>query len=59
MSLDEHMVCYFFEKNKTRQKTEAALISFLASLRYYVDLWFRARQYAQFIGFMKEDSSFK
>ena len=46
MSLDEHLVCYLFEKAKTRQKTEIALISFLASLRYYVDLWFRARQYA-------------
>jgi hypothetical protein len=58
MSLDEHLLCYFLEKNYTRVKVENALIEFLATLKYYSETWDRAKMYAQLSGFMQFNETF-
>ena len=52
MSLDEHLLVYFLEKNFTRAKMENALIEFLATLKYYSETWDRAKMYALLSGFL-------
>lgn len=37
MSFDEHLIIYMLEMNKTRVKTEIALIDFLSQLKYFAD----------------------
>jgi hypothetical protein len=39
MGLDEHLVIFFLSKYRTRQVAEQRLIEFLASLKYYADVW--------------------
>jgi len=46
MSLDEHLIIFMLEKNKSRVQTERELIDFLSSLKYYSDSWPRAKLYA-------------
>jgi len=45
MTLDEHLLIFMLEKNKTRAATENALVDFLASLKYYCESWQRAKIY--------------
>jgi hypothetical protein len=58
MSLDEHLLVYFLEKNWTRAKVENALIEFLATLKYYSETWDRAKMYAQLSGFLQSNDVF-
>ena len=46
MTLDEHLVVYMLHKHKTRFAAERALVHFLASLKYYIDSWPRAKVYS-------------
>lgn len=46
MAMDEHMIIFFLQKYKRRDQSEKALIEFLASLKYYIDSWPRAKTYA-------------
>jgi hypothetical protein len=39
VTLDEHLLIFMLEKNKTRQATELALVEFLSSLKYYCESW--------------------
>jgi hypothetical protein len=52
MSLDEHLIIFMLDKNKSRAQTERALVDFLSSLKYYADSWPRAKLYAQMLGFL-------
>ena len=58
MTLDEHLLVYFLEKNVTRVKVENALIEFLATPKYYSESWERAKMYAQLTGFMQHNEVF-
>lgn len=58
MTLDEHLLVYFLEKNHTRARVENALIEFLATLKYYSETWDRAKMYAQLSGFMQFNDTF-
>lgn len=55
MGLDEHLICFFLNKYQTRQIVEKKIIEFLASLKYFVDHWGRAKQYANLAGFLQAD----
>lgn len=46
MSFDEHLLVVMLEWNQTRTKSEAALVDFLSSLKFYCDSWQRAKVYA-------------
>ena len=46
LSLDEHLLVFMMEKHQNRSDTERALVEFLASLKYYIDNWQRAKVYA-------------
>jgi len=43
MSLEEHLIVFFCMKYKTRAQTERRIVEFLASLKYFVDFWQRAK----------------
>jgi len=58
ISLDEHLVLYFLEKYKTRTNTQKQLTEFLASLKYYIDIWQRAKMFAQLLGFLHQDEKY-
>jgi hypothetical protein len=58
MSADEHLIVYYLQKFKTRTETEAGLINFLSSLKYYAEQWQRAKVYTQILGFYQSDESF-
>ena len=45
LKMDEHLVIFFLERNKSRQETEKAIVDFLSSLKYYFDKWNRAKLY--------------
>jgi hypothetical protein len=42
----EHILLYVVETTRCRQDAEVKLLEFLASLRYYLDKWPRAKYYA-------------
>ena len=44
--MEEHLICYFIEKHKLRPETERQLIEFMASLKYYAEIWSRAKLFA-------------
>ena len=57
MGLDEHLICFFVQRYRTRDKIEKRIIEFLASLKYYMDYWLRAKQYATLAGFLHIDET--
>ena len=57
LKMDEHLVIFFLERNKSRQQTEKAIVDFLSSLKYYLDKWNRAKLYCQMCGLVKPDES--
>ena len=58
LSLDEHLIVFFVQKYRTRPQIERRIIEFLASLKYFVDYWQRAKQYATLCGFLQADESY-
>ena len=46
MGMNEHLILFFMWKYKMRPQVEKRIIEFLASLKYFVDHWLRAKQYA-------------
>lgn len=58
MSMEEHMICFFALKYRLRHQIERRIIEFLASLKYFVDFWQRAKQYANLVGFLQADESY-
>ena len=58
MDMGEHLICFFIEKHKLRPDTERGLIEFMASLKYYAEIWSRAKLFAQIVGFYQIDDSF-
>lgn len=58
MSMEEHLIIFFTQKYRTRHQIERRIIEFLASLKYFVDFWQRAKQYATLVGFLQADESF-
>ena len=46
MGMNEHLIIFFMWKYKMRPQVEKRIIEFLASLKYFVDHWLRAKQYA-------------
>ena len=58
LGMDEHLICFFVQKYKVRSMIEKRIIEFLASLKYFVDHWGRAKQYANLCGFLQADESF-
>ena len=43
LGLDEHLIIFFLSKYRTREVAEKRLIEFLASLKYYSEIWQRAK----------------
>ncbi len=58
MTLDEHLLVFMLDKHKSRVATERAVVEFLASLKYYVDSWQRAKVYAQLLGVITNNETF-
>ena len=56
--MDEHLICFFAQRYKLRPQIERQIIEFLASLKYFVDHWQRAKQYAELAGFLQADEAF-
>jgi len=51
--LEEYLIIYFLDHHKSRKMTEYKLVEFIISLRYYVDIWLRAKLMAQLLGFLR------
>lgn len=58
MNMDEHLICFFLEKYLSRPVVEKKIIEFLATLKYFVDHFGRAKQYAVLCGFLQADESY-
>ena len=58
LGMNEHLILFFTHKYKVRPQVEKRVIEFLASLKYFVDHWQRAKQYATLTGFLKADESY-
>ena len=58
VGMNEHLILFFTNKYKVRSQVEKRIIEFLASLKYFIDHWQRAKQYAQLVGFLQADESF-
>lgn len=56
--MNEHLILFFTNKYKVRPQVEKRIIEFLASLKYFVDHWQRAKQYASLTGFLQADESY-
>lgn len=52
MSMEEHLIVFFTMRYRQRQQVERRIIEFLASLKYFVDYWQRAKQYALLVGLL-------
>ena len=52
MGLDEHLIIFYALLYKERPVIERHLIEFLATLKYFVDHWQRAKHYALLSGFL-------
>jgi len=46
VTLNEHLLIFMLDRYKNRSDTEKGLVEFLASLKYYVEKWQRAKFYA-------------
>ena len=46
MGMDEQLIVFFTQEYKERKVIEKRIIEFLASLKYFMDHWQRAKQYA-------------
>lgn len=53
MNLDEYILLYFLDKYKFRNQAEFKLMEMLVSLKYYWDLWPRARTFGLMTSFLK------
>lgn len=58
LSLDEHLVVFMLHRHGSRAEAERALVAFLAALKYYMEMWPRAKTYAQMVGFLQMDDSY-
>lgn len=58
MGMDEHLIVFFTLRYKVRPVIEKRIIEFLASLKYFMDSWHRAKQYAQLAGFLQTDEAY-
>lgn len=52
LGMDEHLILFFTQEYKVRSQIERRIIEFLASLKYFVESWQRAKQYATLVGFL-------
>lgn len=46
LSFEEYLLIYFLDKSKLRRLAELKMIELLTSLKYYVDIWPRAKNFA-------------
>ena len=53
MSLEEYILIYFLGKHKLRRLAELKLIECLTSLKYYVEIWPRAKSFAYLLNMLK------
>lgn len=58
VGMNEHLILFFTYKYRVRPQVEKRIIEFLASLKYFIDHWQRAKQYATLVGFLQADESF-
>jgi hypothetical protein len=58
MSMEEHLICFFIGKYKSRNEIERNLIEFLAGLKYYAEAWPRAKLFAIVYSFYQVDDVF-
>ena len=45
-ALNEHLIMFFVEECSQRSKAEEKIVDLLINLRYYYELWPRAKTYA-------------
>ena len=57
LTLEEHLIIFFMQRYRTRQTAEKKLVEFLASLKYYSEIWQRAKMYSILVGFYHADST--
>jgi hypothetical protein len=53
MNLDEYILIYYLDKYKYRNQAEFKLMEMLVSLKYYWDMWPRARTFGLLTSFLK------
>lgn len=53
MNLDEYVMIYFLDKYKFRSLAELKLLEMLASLKYYWEMWPRAKTFALLTNFIR------
>ena len=58
MSMEEHLICFFIWKYKSRELIERNMIEFLAGLKYYAEAWPRAKLFAIVYSFYQVDDVF-
>jgi hypothetical protein len=53
MNFDEYILLFFLDRYKYRNQAEYKILEMLISLKYYWDMWPRARTFALLAGFLK------
>jgi hypothetical protein len=53
MNFDEYLLLFFLDRYKYRNQAEYKILETLISLKYYWDMWPRARMFALLTGFLK------
>lgn len=53
LCFEEYVLIFFLDKYKLRRLAEVKLIEMLTSLKYYVDIWPRAKSFAQLLNIVK------
>lgn len=57
LSLDEYVLVYHLKQHKLRRPAEIKMIEFIASLKYYVKIWPRAKTFANLLGLLQYGES--
>lgn len=57
VNMEEYILLYFLDKHKLRRLAEIKLIELLTSLKYYVDVWPRAKTFAYLLNMMKQNKA--
>ncbi|CDW81151.1 UNKNOWN [Stylonychia lemnae] len=57
LCFEEYVLIYFLDRFKLRRLAELKIIETLTSLKYYVDIWPRAKSFAQLMNIVKPSKS--
>ena len=57
LSLEEYLIIYFLQQYKFRRVAEEKLSEFIVSLKYYTNIWPRAKIFSKLAGMLQHSES--